>query len=156
MGLGTGLGVEYGKGMEKRLAGALAIVFFPLTFTVSCTKNSDGNKGTEIVCAFVEGYLETKVLAMTLPKGQSIDFVEATVPTAETLKGSFEIGDTQEAVLEEFRSSMIDWAIQLEQYKLNKDGAALKRAGITLETSIDSISSECQELGWEFKKDWRV
>lgn len=132
------------------------ILVFSLMFTVSCSTNSSENKGTEIVCAFVEGYLDTKVLAMTLPEGQSIDFVETSVPTAETLKGSFELGETQRAILEKFRSSMIDWARQLERYKSNKDEVLLREAGLNLEIALDSISSECTDLGWEFKENWRV
>jgi hypothetical protein len=107
-----------------------------------------------LVCAFVEGYSDTKTLALVaLAQGGSA------ASDIEILVGgiSTEVPEGTEArqVFEDFLSAMSDWGTRVDSANTSGNSAEVTTAAIELERRMDPIGEKCERLGWKFLKDWR-
>jgi hypothetical protein len=107
-----------------------------------------------LVCAFVEGYLETKALALvSLAQGGSASsWIDGDVGAIST-----EIPEGTEArqVFDDFLIAMSVWGNRVDSANTTGNSAEITAAAIELEAKMDPIAAECERLGWKFLKDWR-
>ena len=127
-----------------------------LLFFTSCSLSTPSVKGVEIACAFVEAYQETKVLTLTLPPNQALDFIDSVIPSPEQLEESSPLDDTSRQIVVDLRKVMKDWTESFVDYSDTKDKVKFARAGTSLESSINTLARKCESIGWKFKQNWRI
>jgi hypothetical protein len=124
-----------------------------LSLLVGCSSEREV-RGTDIVCAFVEGYFETKVLTLTLPPSDAVDSVQELTPTPEEIGSSFLLDQESRQILVSLRRALTDWAYEFQDYSVTQDKEDFAVAGETLESEIDKLADQCTALGWRFPADW--
>ena len=108
-----------------------------------------------MVCAFIEGYQDTKVIILSTNSSDAIQTAKSLIPTPEKVSEITKLSFEQSQLLLDFRNSMIGWAAEVVSYTENNNKNILSTASNKLERSIDGFSKRCEEQGWHFQKNWR-
>jgi len=137
----------------KRMMSQLFLLL-SLSLLVSCSSGEEEVRGTNIVCAFVEGYFETKVLTLTLPPSDAVDSVQGMTPTPEEIGSSVLLDEEPKQILISLRNALTEWAYGFQDYSVTQDKEDFALAGKTLESEIDKLADQCTDLGWRFPTDW--
>jgi hypothetical protein len=129
-------------------------VIFSCALILSSCGASQSSGSSNLVCAFVEGYLDNKALALVFlaEGGSAAESIEGTIGVL-----SAEVTPESEArkVFDDFYSAMSGWAMFVDAAVALDDRNGITFAAGELEKKIDQIAPQCQELGWNFKKGWR-
>ena len=130
-------------------------IFGCLLPLMGCSSEPVKIEGANLVCAFVEGYVETKVLIMSSPPSEAVSYAETLVPTPESLSSVSPFTVEAKNILLDYREAIIRWSSELSAYTQDENKARFAEASKALESSIDNLAEKCEKLGWEFKDDWR-
>ena len=141
--------------MTKKFSILLSTLFTSILFLASCGNSSSDTGSKNMVCAFVEGYLDNKAFALKdLAEGgsaeESIDFF------LSPLSKEFDSDLDSKVLFGDFFEAMKTWGSSVDLAFSQEDSAAVTKAAIDLELKMDQISRTCETFGWKFKNDWRL
>ncbi len=129
------------------------IVLLSLSLLVSCSSEEEV-RGTNIVCAFVEGYFDTKTLILTRSASEAVEYAQELTPTPEEIGSSVLLDEEPKQILISLRNALTEWAYGFQDYSVTQDKEDFALAGKTLESEIDKLANQCTDLGWRFPTDW--
>ena len=133
----------------RRLFASLLV----LISLVGCTSDEKAS-GTSIVCAFVEGYFDTKTLIMIRPPSEAVDMAQGMTPSPQEISTSFVLDSEAKAIQIRLRAAMVDWAKSLQNYSQTQDKDDFALAGQVLKKEIDDLAIQCTNQGWRFPSNW--
>lgn len=121
-------------------------------FLSSCAPANNADSSENLVCSFVEAYIDDKALAMkSAAEGDGAeDWIQGTI--GELGKG-FDL--SSEKIYVEYLEAMLTWAKNIDQYILASDKNILSKSASDLELKINNIQRLCENSGWKFKSNWR-
>ena len=142
--------------VSKKVALLVAIIF-PLSFFLAgCGISSKpDSKSINMVCAFVEGYLENKALALKdLAEGGSAQ--ESVNYFFSPLLNEFDADLGSKELFKDYFDAMDTWGLSVDLAYAQSNKEAITNAAMALETEIDPIAIRCENFGWRFKNGWRL
>lgn len=140
----------------KKSAALFSLLFLSSLFLTGCVNSSNSEaKSKNIVCAFVEGYLDNKAFAVKdLAEGgsarESVDFY------LTPLLNDFASDLDSKELFSSFLEAMITWGSSVDLAYARSDSAAITNAAIVLESEMDQIAIRCENFGWKFEEGWRL
>jgi hypothetical protein len=141
--------------MKKKNPIMLTISFASILFLAGCGNSSSDAGSKNMVCAFVEGYLDNKTFALiALAEGGSAR--ESVDDYLGLLSGEFSTDLDSKELFDDFFEAMLYWGSSVDLADAQSDSAAITNAAIELERKMDGIEIRCQEFGWNFKENWRL
>lgn len=125
-----------------------------LSLALSSCGASQSTGSSNLVCAFVEGYLQDKALALSsvAQGGSAAEAIEATIGG---LSGQIPKDSEARPAFDTFLNAMSMWGAQVDIAYQSGDSAGITSAAATLEEKIDSAASQCEAMGWKFEQGWR-
>ncbi len=141
--------------MKKKTPIMLTISFASILFLAGCGNSSSDAGSKNMVCAFVEGYLDNRTFALiALAEGGSAE--ENVDDLLGGLSGEFSTDLDSKALFDDFFEAMLSWGSSVDVAEAQNDSAAITNAAIELEAKMDRFEIKCQEFGWKFKEGWRL
>ena len=141
--------------MNKKMSILLGVFFTSILFLAGCGNSSSDAGSKNMVCAFVEGYLDNKVFALiALAEGGSAE--ETVDDYLGGLSGEFSTDLDSKELFDDFFNAMLFWGSSVDLASKENNTAAITNAAIELEIEMDRIEIRCKEFGWKFKEDWRL
>jgi hypothetical protein len=142
--------------VRKKSAILLVLLFLTSLFLTGCVNSSNAEaKSKNLVCAFVEGYLENKAFALIeLAEGGSAE--ESVDYYLSPLSNEFNTDIDSKELFSDFAEAMLSWGSSVDLAQMQNNSAAITNAALELEIEMDKIEIKCEEFGWKFKKDWRL
>ncbi len=118
----------------------------------SCSFANNTDSPENLVCSFVEAYMDDKALGLTSAAegGSAEDWIQRTI--GELGKG-FDL--SSEVIYVEYLNAMLTWARAADQYVLMRNADTLTNAARELEFKINDLQIQCENAGWKFKEGWR-
>jgi hypothetical protein len=139
--------------MKKKTPIMLTISFASILFLAGCGNSSSDAGSKNMVCAFVEGYLDNKTFALiALAEGGSAE--ESVDAYLGGLSGEFSTDLDSKELFDDFFEAMLYWGSSVDL--ADAQNKSLTNAAIELERKMDGIEIKCKEFGWKFKEDWRL
>ena len=109
-----------------------------------------------MVCAFVEGYVDTKSLVLTSSPAQAENYMQTLIPTPKNLSSTTALSDEESQILVDFRNAMVTWSASYAMYFATGNKESFTQSEKNLESSIDQVAQKCENKGWKFKTGWRA
>jgi hypothetical protein len=138
--------------MKRKTLIVLTISFASILFLAGCGNSSSDAGSKNMVCAFVEGYLDNKAFALiALAEGGSAE--ESVDAYLGGLSGEFSTDLDSKELFDDFFEAMLYWGSSVDL--ADAQNKSLTNAAIELELEMDSIETRCKEFGWKFTEGWR-
>jgi hypothetical protein len=141
--------------MTKKASILLCVSFTSIVFLAGCGNSSSDTGSKNMVCAFVEGYLDNKAFALQdLAEGGSAkDAIESLLGA---LSREFESDLESKVLFADFFEAMKTWGASVDLAVPQGDSDEITKAAIALEIKMDEISKACESFGWKFEEGWRL
>ena len=141
--------------MTKKFSILLSTLFTSILFLASCGNSSSDTGSKNMVCAFVEGYLDNKAFALKdLAEGgsakESVDYF------LSPLLKEFDADLDSKVLYRDFFEAMMTWGSSVDLAFSQADSASVTKAAVDLEREMDEISITCESFGWKFENGWRL
>lgn len=141
--------------MNKKISVFLSVFLTSILVLAGCGNSSSDTGSKNMVCAFVEGYLDNKAFALiALAEGGSAK--ESVDDYLGGLSSEFSTDLDSKALFDDFFEAMLYWGSSVDLANTQSNSAAITNAAIELEIEMDRIEIRCEEFGWNFKEDWRL
>ena len=141
--------------MTKRFSILLSVAFTSILFLAGCGNSSSETGSKNMVCAFVEGYLDNQAFALKdLAEGgsakESVDYF------LSPLLKEFDADLDSKVLFEDFYEAMKTWGSSVDLAFSQGNSEAITKAAIDREIKMDEISRTCESFGWKFENGWRL
>ncbi len=118
----------------------------------SCTFENSTEPSENLICSFIEAYLDDKALALksAAEGGTAEEWIQRSI--GELGKG-FDL--KSERIYVEYFDAMLKWSRSVDQYVSLRNEDILTNAARELEFEINDLQIQCENAGWKFKANWR-
>ena len=141
--------------MTRKISILLCVSFTSILFLTGCGNSASDAGSKNMVCAFVEAYLDTRAFALKgLAEGGSAE--ENIDLYLSPLSKEFDSDLDSKVLFNDFFDVMKTWGSSTDIAFSQRDTAAITQSAIDLETEMDEISKTCESFGWKFENGWRL
>jgi hypothetical protein len=122
--------------------------------SAGCSAQQSSKAESNLICAFVEGYLDDKGFALSSAAegGSAEDWV---IFSTGNLSSAIQENTQAEVIYNKYLQALTIWSRKIDKSIKLKNESQISIAAKELEIRIDEIAPMCENLGWKFKQGWR-